>query len=865
MIQIPNCGTILAPANLHLPLYQEILKQKSNCTNIQVLSLSTWMSSFYSGQSKSELEILYKYKEALENLSYQNAFYSSIEDYDFLEACLSFIKLAKTYQINEFPSSTQKEEDLHEILEYLLPIQIQEDQTKVVKENLPALKDVYILKKEYSLIDQYWIKALLEHGAQWLGDSQMESKNYYSCTNTRKQMEVIANTIIENHYLAENCFVAVNDIKEQNALEQVFSAHNIPYTLLVQSHPSCILDEWISYLEWIYKKDLNSFLKLVQTFYPKENEIYQYFSLFPNSFQNQKPFLKDLEYESNEIIQEFQFEFYKRLEEKTFEWIQEHSFLWNDLDFVEIAIFIQNQHTDITYEDLTCFNECMNTIQNCNEYIHNPMDLSLLIQQLKHNSSMQPPKNLQGVLIGSRKDICALRSIVFMTGIHASNFPNLKLQSGIFDESYVAKTSLPNLEYRISSQQNQIFDCLSLAKTLYVLYPQNDYQGKNNEPSLEMNNWMETKATFKAVVDSFTWEEMNMDLDEESAKSLFFKDNHFKGSISRLESYARCPFSHALKYGLYLQEKTDIKDIRVWGSILHHILEIIAKDKGKEYTNVSSDEISKYIHAEFQFVRKVFYTKEKYFLSQMEEIQNKLILIFEQLKSFENQWHMSISKQEHKFSYSFPFKEYTIDLYGYIDRIDESSTSFCIFDYKSSDKDISFKDFESGLSLQLATYTLAYEKESQLIPVGCFYIALQAQPISFDYGKINYRKKITEAIPNEENEIREKFSTNRKLKGWSFSDLSIYSDDSKNYFTNKRDTPNKEKLAMDWEEIMNHLLEDISSGKGEPLHQKDACKYCAYKSICRNAAQEVEKISYLETKEENEYGRTIFKSSTTSH
>ncbi len=85
-------------------------------------------------------------------------------------------------------------------------------------------------------------------------------------------------------------------------------------------------------------------------------------------------------------------------------------------------------------------------------------------------------------------------------------------------------------------------------------------------------------------------------------------------------------------------------------------------------------------------------------------------MIFEQLHSFETNWHMNVDKQEHKFSYSYPWNEYTIDLYGYIDRIDSSNTSFCIFDYKSSDKDINLNEFESGLALQLATYTLAYEK-----------------------------------------------------------------------------------------------------------------------------------------------------------
>lgn len=95
MIQIPDNSTILAPATLHLSLYKEILKQKKDCLGIQVLTLSSWLSSFYHGQTKSDIEILYLYKEALKNTSLSNAFYSSKEDYDFLNACLDFIKMAK--------------------------------------------------------------------------------------------------------------------------------------------------------------------------------------------------------------------------------------------------------------------------------------------------------------------------------------------------------------------------------------------------------------------------------------------------------------------------------------------------------------------------------------------------------------------------------------------------------------------------------------------------------------------------------------------------------------------------------------------------------------------------------------------------
>ena len=72
MIQIPDNSTILAPATFHLPLYKEILKQKKECLGIQVLTLSSFLSSFYKGQSKSNIEILYLYKEALKQISPTN-------------------------------------------------------------------------------------------------------------------------------------------------------------------------------------------------------------------------------------------------------------------------------------------------------------------------------------------------------------------------------------------------------------------------------------------------------------------------------------------------------------------------------------------------------------------------------------------------------------------------------------------------------------------------------------------------------------------------------------------------------------------------------------------------------------------------
>ncbi|WP_302540507.1 hypothetical protein, partial [Holdemanella biformis] len=492
MIQIPDNSTILAPATLHLSLYKEILKQKRDCLGIQVLTLSSWLSSFYHGQTKSDIEILYLYKEALKNTSLSNAFYSSKEDYDFLNACLDFIKMAKTYQIHKFSCSTQKEKDLNEILNLLYPIELKEDQTKDVLSSLPDLENVYILKKEYSQLDNYWIQVLMDHGAKWLGENQLCQTHYYSVANTRKQMEVLAHLIIENDYLADDIFVALNNASDESVLTQILTAHKIPFTTIQETHITSIYNEWISYLTWIKDMDLKSFINLIQTLYPHDNYLIQYYTLFPEKFFKFEPHLSIISYEENEIITSYQFESYQRLEQQTLEWIHNHAFLFHALDFIEIAKHVQNLHEHVSKEDLNAFNDVMSLIQDVHTHIHNADDLDILIHQIQNLSANQKANTIEGVLIGSRQDITSLRPIVFLTGTNANAFPALKLHSGIFDEAYVKSTNLPNLETRIQNQQTQIFDCLSLCETLYILYPQSDYQGKNYESSSEIENWIQT-------------------------------------------------------------------------------------------------------------------------------------------------------------------------------------------------------------------------------------------------------------------------------------------------------------------------------------------------------------------------------------
>lgn len=253
----------------------------------------------------------------------------------------------------------------------------------------------------------------MDHGAKWLGENQLCQTHYYSVANARKQMEVLANLIIENDYLADDIFVALNNASDESVLTQILTAHKIPFTTIQETHITSIYNEWISYLTWIKDMDLKSFINLIQTLYPHDNYLIQYYTLFPEKFFKFEPHLSIISYEENEIINSYQFESYQRLEQQALEWIHNHAFLFHALDFIEIAKHIQNLHEHVSKEDLNAFNDVMSLIQDVHTHIHNADDLDILIHQIQNLSANQKANTIEGVLIGSRQDITSLRPIVF--------------------------------------------------------------------------------------------------------------------------------------------------------------------------------------------------------------------------------------------------------------------------------------------------------------------------------------------------------------------------------------------------------------------------------------------------------------------
>lgn len=849
MLNIPSNSIIIADSTLHLPLYEKILEQKGNTLFIKVVSLSSFIMPYYTSRADNRLEILYQYKTKLENLSKENAFYSSRNDSEFLNACLEFLKYASTYGIdfNELPSNTQKEKDIKEILELIKDIPLKEKETQNILKHLKHqdFSNVYILNKEWNELEYLWIKTLIDCGAHTLTNETPVTKHYFSCANARTQAQLVAETIIENNMDANDVQVALSNESDKQVLCQMFDHYKIPYTLLKTNETTNIAQKFIVCLKWIQDKSLNHFMDLLVTLYQAQ-DVYKYYSIFPHAFSNDFS-ISNITYKENALIDEFTFNTYKELEATTKMWIQEHAHLFNwTISDMEIMIEeIKKNHETLSQADLAILSDILSLIIQAKPYIKNNKDLTILIDSINELKNSKKPDEYKGVLIGSRKDITALKDTVFLLSAHAKEFPNLSLKNGVFDESYIQNTPLPSLKSRIDFQTKQIFDTLDLPNNLYVIVPESTYQSKNLESSTQMNSYMNIPCQFKQVKELSIFKRPSFDLSLDTAHDLYLKNNKFTGSVSRLEAFARCPLQHFIRYGLYLKETKAFSDIRIRGTILHHILEVLSMKFQKDYANVTSDIIRQVIEEEFEFARRIFPEKSKWLDAQINELIEKTSLILEQLKNFEKNWHMNIQDQEYKFSFSYPWNDMTIELYGYIDRIDASNTSFCIFDYKSSDKDISLKEFESGLSLQLATYTIAYQNDSDRVPVGNFYIALKTAPINHSALSLNYRKKIPELKEIETDQLFDEFITSRKLKGWAYQDISLYCDDKKQFAT-KKETPSFEALKEEHDLILQDIIEELLSGNIMPDHDKSACDYCAYRPICRNGRNEVTKTSRIE-------------------
>lgn len=372
-------------------------------------------------------------------------------------------------------------------------------------------------------------------------------------------------------------------------------------------------------------------------------------------------------------------------------------------------------------------------------------------------------------------------------------------------------------------------------------------------------------------------------ISKENANKLYGKE--MNTSVSKLESYANCPFMFYLKYGLNAKErkvyKLDTPDV---GIFLHEIIEKfstyllernisfreIEKEKSDEIVSIIVDNVLK----DFKANIMTSTNKMKQLSIKLKKLIKRVIwTIILQIKSSEFEVVASefeFGKGKEKPAIELELEEgKKVLLSGKIDRIDVAKTSegkyIRIIDYKSYNKEMKLFNVYSGLEVQLITYMDAVD-ELETLPGGLLYLKL-------DNPMIKTNKDMSEE------EIEEEIRKSLRMNGMVVANAKLIKamdtemvEESKNLnlkvknekYTGKTYAVAEEefeKLRYHVRKTLHQICEEITKGniKNEPTKckGKTPCEYCDYKVICRFDRNLGNEFKYLKEMKKEEIWEQI--------
>ncbi len=369
----------------------------------------------------------------------------------------------------------------------------------------------------------------------------------------------------------------------------------------------------------------------------------------------------------------------------------------------------------------------------------------------------------------------------------------------------------------------------------------------------------------KKVISGLTYTNQVRKVEDQKIRKLY-ENNTL--SVSKLETYSKCPFAYFMQYGLKAKERKEYSftapDL---GTFIHTILDTFSKQIQKDNLTWRDIDINYIIEQVSRIVDEIVNKIPGYILDSSARyrylsyrLKNMLIsaigIISEQIKqgSFEPSDYEVDFSSKGKYP---PIKIVLqngeeINLRGQIDRIDEFENEegkyIRIIDYKSSTRDLSLTEIYHGLQLQLLVYLDAIlESNEKLKPAAMLYSKIDDPIAKFSENK-------------EEEEIREQILKDLKMTGLLVKNPDIIKEMDKVLATdekvsskiipasvNKGGVLSKNTKGVNEEElttirkyvkgVIKDICEDMLGGNISisPYKTKDnvQCNICSYASVCQ--------------------------------
>lgn len=451
-------------------------------------------------------------------------------------------------------------------------------------------------------------------------------------------------------------------------------------------------------------------------------------------------------------------------------------------------------------------------------------------------------------------------------------FPNAKLHYYMADPAELSESE--QLQYASSKNTalSYLTSQLQLKKRNYPIY---DFWW--DIYNFYLNNESLRRPALK-VFSSLNYENRTIQLDEQISKDLY--GDHIQASVSRMELFSSCPFSHYAQHGLKLRERQvfrlEAPDI---GDLFHAALKYIAEtvisekrswtDMTREQCEILAKEAVEVLAPKLQNEILLSSNRHFYIKRKLEQIIGRASFILSEHARSSGfspiGLELGFGPKGELPSLTFPLKNGTkMELVGRIDRVDKAQDDHGVFlrviDYKSSSKDLNINEVYHGLALQMLTYLdiiIAHSKEligAEADPAGVLYFHVHNPMISTS-------KMLT--LEDIEQEIFKKFKMNGLLLGdenvIKLMDQTLEKGESPIIsagFNKDGSISKRSKVASKQEfDYLRRFVRSkytetgnrITSGQVDispyKMKEKTPCTFCSYKSVCQ----------FDESLESNEY------------
>lgn len=375
-----------------------------------------------------------------------------------------------------------------------------------------------------------------------------------------------------------------------------------------------------------------------------------------------------------------------------------------------------------------------------------PKEFDLFLQAIIPNTKTESDT---GILVSSlKKSLSASKKHLYLMGLNETFLPKVMSDSGLLiEEDYKQFSPHPQLlDEQLKNHYNQIIQVLLNPALSYTFsYSKKDMTANELIPSILMsrlekifhldiqrvplelfknnlylNHSRKDKETINQFIDQYNFT-------KNQPEPIFDAEKLGKGvSISRLETYNKCPFSYYIKYGLKINEKKDDSlQPNELGSLCHYLMETCLEDESlvwqqsRHYINENLKD--KYYH----------HPVNQYFINCLVEDMKMTIRIIKDQLALGKYTPVAKEKEISGSIGQVPFS-------GIIDRVDEAKSFFIkyirIVDYKSSQKDIDLNLAMQGFNIQMLVYLEMLSRQEHKTNAGMLYFNMKRRILSRETG-----------------------------------------------------------------------------------------------------------------------------------